>query len=111
MSVPVDMADLPNEIVERGAGFLLTSVMDSRPHVAHHHFEVAAADGEVQLRVKPGNTSRQNCAKRPSVSVLWPATVDFSYSLIVDGEARIEGEHVIISATNAILHRPAPLPQ
>lgn len=106
----VEMTDLPREIVERGAGFLLTSIVDSRPHAAHHHFEVAAAGGQVQLRVAPGNTSRQNAAARPSVTILWPATVDNSYSLIVDGEARIDEEYLIISVVNAVLHRPAPLP-
>lgn len=110
MSVNVDNAELPAEIIARGAGYLLSSVQDSRPHVAHHFFEVAAAEGMVQLRAKAGNTSRGNCARRPAVTVLWPANKDNSYSLIVDGEARVEDEYVIIVVTNAVLHRPAPLP-
>lgn len=110
MSIRVELPDLPNEIVERGpAAFLLSSVMDSRPHAAHLSFEVAAADGQVELRASAGRTARGNIGMRPAVSVLWPATKSNSHSLIVDGEARLDGDdHVIITATSAILHRPAP---
>jgi hypothetical protein len=111
MSIRVEMADLPNEIVARGAGFLLSSVMDSRPHAAHLAFQVAAADGQVQLRTAAGRTARGNCSQRPAVTVLWPAVEPGGYSLIVDGEARVDpDEHVIISVTGAVLHRPAPAP-
>ncbi len=106
------MADLPAEITARGGGFLLSSVMDSRPHAAHLMFQIAAADDQVELRASAGRTARGNCAQRPSVTVLWPATEPEGYSLIVDGEARVdEEEHVIITAVSAVLHRPAPKPE
>ncbi len=109
MSVRVEVAELPSEILARGPGFLLTSVVDSRPHAAHLAFEVAAADGQVQLRAKAGRTSRSNCERRPAVTVLWPSVDDDGHSLIVDGEARLDGDdHVIVVAVNAVLHRPAP---
>ncbi len=109
MSIRVEMADLPEEIVARGPGFLLSSVMDSRPHAAHLAFEVASADGQVELRAGAGRTARGNCKQRPAVTVLWPSIEPGGYSLIVDGEARLDGdEHVIISAVSAVLHRPAP---
>ncbi len=128
MSIRVDMADLPRHIVARGGGFLLTSILDSRPHVAHLPFEVAAADGQVQLRARVGRTSYGNCGQQPTVTVLWPAagssvagsTTGASdtasdlddHSLIVDGEARLDGpEHVIIAVTGAVFHRPVPTPQ
>lgn len=119
MSIRVEPVDLPAHIASRGGGFLLSSVMDSRPHAAHLPFQLAAADGQVQLRAKVGRTSYHNCRRRPAVTVLWPAmpaahrpTVidgeDVSrYSLIVDGEARLDGdEHVIIVVTGAVFHRP-----
>lgn len=108
MSIRVEMDDLPAEILSRGAGYLLTSIMDSRPHAAHLGFEVATADGQVELRAAAGNTSRGNCAQRPAVTVLWAPVADDGYSLIVDGEARVDGEHVIVTVTSAVLHRPAP---
>lgn len=129
MSIRVDMAELPGHMTGRGGGFLLTSIMDSRPHVAHLPFEVAAADGQIQLRARVGRTSYGNCGQQPSVTVLWPAItapasaagtagpVDGAepdldrYSLIVDGEARLDGpEHVIIAVTGAVFHRPVPAP-
>jgi hypothetical protein len=119
MSIRVEPADLPAHIASRGGGFLLSSVMDSRPHAAHLPFQIAAAEGQVQLRAKVGRTSYHNCRQRPAVTVLWPAlpaghapvVVDGEnvgrYSLIVDGEARIDGEeHVIIAVTGAVFHRP-----
>ncbi len=88
---------------------MLSSVMDSRPHAAHLTFEVAAADGQVELRAGAGRTARGNCSQRPSVTVLWPAIEPGGHSLIVDGEARLDGEeHVIVTAISAVLHRPAP---
>lgn len=103
------MADLPGEIVSRGGGFLLSSIMDSRPHAAHLTFEVAAADGQVEMRASAGRTARGNCGRNPAVTVLWPTIEPGGYSLIVDGEARLDGEeHVIVTATSAVLHRPAP---
>lgn len=109
MSIRVQLTDLPKEIVERGAdAFLLSSVMDSRPHAAHLTFDVAAAEGQVELRTTAGRTARGNISNRPAVTLLWPATNSHSHSLIVDGEGRLDGEeHVIITATSAILHRPA----
>jgi hypothetical protein len=109
MSIRVEMADLPAEIVARGPGFLLSSIMDSRPHAAHLHFEVAAADGQVQMRCEAGRTARANCRMRPAVTVLFPEPDEQGYSLIVDGEARVDDEdHVIVTAVGAVLHRPAP---
>ncbi len=109
MSIRVELADLPAEIVARGPGYLLSSILDSRPHAAHLSFEVAAADGQVEVRAAAGRTARGNCERRPSVTLLWPPLEAGGYSLIVDGEARIDGdEHVIITALGAVLHRPAP---
>ena len=109
MSIRVELEQLPGEIVTRGAGFLLTSVLDSRPHAAHLTFEVAAAEGQVELRAKVGRTSRSNCEQRPSVTMLWPASEADQHSLIVDGEARLDGaDHVVITVMSAVLHRPAP---
>ena len=119
MSIRVEPVDLPAHIASRGGGFLLSSVMDSRPHAVHLAFQIAAAEGQVQLRAKVGRTSHHNCRQRPAVTVLWlalpdehaPVVVDGEdvarYSLIVDGEARPDGdEHVIIAVTGAVFHRP-----
>ncbi len=88
MSIRVELQDLPQEIVTRGAAaFLLSSVMDSRPHAAHLTFDVAAADGQVELRASAGRTARGNIGNRPAVTLLWPATEPDGYSLIVEPTA------------------------
>lgn len=131
MSMRIDLSDLAPLIAARGAGFLLSSIMDSRPHAAHLSFQIAAADDQVELRCKAGRTTIGNCRQQPGVSVLWPALsqplmisdsggdsgdtdADYGfnpahYSIIVDGEARVDGDdHVIVNVTNAVFHRPAP---
>ena len=129
MSIRVDMADLASHVVGRGGGFLLSAIMDSRPHVAHLVFDVASDGGQVELRARVGRTSYANCERQSSVTVLWPSPLAVAerqsgdagdagsddadldaYSLIVDGEARPDGpDHVIITATSALFHRPAPV--
>lgn len=112
MSMRVEMAELPGEIVARGPGFLLSSVLDSRPHAVHQIFQVAAEGDQVELRTTVGKTARGNIGMRPSVSVLWPPSEPGGFSLIVDGEARLDGdEHVIISVTGAVFHRYARTPR
>lgn len=109
MSIRVEMADLPDQILARGPGFLLSSIMDSRPHAVHLNFQVAAADDQVQLRGAAGQTARANCRMRPAVAIVFPQPDDQGMSLIVDGEARVDDDdHVIVTVVGAILHRPAP---
>ena len=45
---------------------------------------------------------------RPTVSLLWPPTAAAEYSLIVDGDATVDGSTVRIAPTRAVRHRPAP---
>lgn len=111
MSIPVDLENLATEVGDRGPGYLLTSGADGRPHTIELAFSVDdSADGAV-LRSGCGKSSARNIAERPLVALLWPPTEPGGYSLIVDGEATIEGDAdtrmVVIAATHAILHRPA----
>jgi hypothetical protein len=39
---------------------------------------------------------------------LWPPATFDDYSLIVDGEASVDGSVVTIDPTRAVRHRPAP---
>ncbi|MCP5030300.1 MAG: hypothetical protein GY939_00750, partial [Actinomycetia bacterium] len=105
MSTVVPLEELADEIAKRGAGYLLTTTADSRPHILHLNF---AVDG-TELRVEVGRSARINIGAQPAVSILWPAQATDEYSLIVDGTATISDEATaVIIATGAVLHRPAP---
>jgi hypothetical protein len=106
MSIPVAIEDLVAATGERGWAYLLTVSDDQRPHV------VAVDpiwDDEV-LVIDVGRGTARNAAARPSISLCYPPVQDGGYSLIVDGDAAVEGESVVrFAPTGAVLHRPAPV--
>lgn len=107
MSIPVELPKLAEAVAERGPGYLLTSGPDGRPHTTEVRFAVTDAT----LRAPSGRRTAKNIADRPAVALLWPPIEPGGYSLIVDGDATIEGDddtrEAVIVATHAVLHRPA----
>lgn len=108
MSIPVELDKVADEVTARGAGYLLTSREDGRPHSTQVTF--AIADGT--LRAPAGRTTAANVARVGLVSLLWPPTEEGGYSLIIDGDATVDGDdgdrYAVITPTHAVLHRPAP---
>jgi Pyridoxamine 5'-phosphate oxidase len=108
MSVPVPLLRLRAAIEERGvSAYLLTVSEDASPHAVHVPLRW---DGDV-IVADVGKRSAANAAARPSVSLLFPVRADGDYSLIVDGTAAVAasdgGQHVRVTPTRAVLHRPA----
>lgn len=107
MSIKVELPDLAAEVTQRGPGYLLTTSADGRPHTIQVWFRI---DG-TKLRAPSGRSTGRNIAGQPKVALLWPPSEPGGYSLIVDGDAVIDesGEAAVaeITATSAILHRPA----
>lgn len=109
MSVKVDLSELAGHVAERGAGFLVTTGLDGRPHTTQVVFEI---DGQV-LRAPAGRKTSTNIAAQPLVALLWPPTSPGDYNLIIDGTATVsdldeDGKgYAEIQATHAILHRNA----
>lgn len=103
MSIAVAIEDLAAEVEKRGPGYLLTTTADSRPHVMHFHFTIDGA----RLETGVGRSAARNIEAQAAVTLLWPPMDDGGYSLIVDGEAVVEGESAVITALTAVLHRPA----
>lgn len=113
VSVPVALERLGAEIAQRTVPpYLLTVGSDGRPHAV-----VVAISGDGPLlRVPAGAKTRRNVTERPAVAVLWPPDEPGGYSLIVDGEGRVEeppgggdgDAAVAIEVTSAVLHRPGP---
>lgn len=109
MSIEVALNELAAEVTRRGAGYLLTTVADGRPHVMHVSFDT----GDASLSCDVGRSARRNIEAQPAVTLLWPALEPGGYSLIVDGSASVSpsadgaGARVAVTPSHAVLHRPA----
>lgn len=107
MSVALTVEDLFAQLAEWGPGFLLTgSDEGGRPHlIALRPTEVG---GVLRFDAGGGRACR-NAAARPAVSVLFaPHAHSDGFSLVVDGEATVDGDIVDVLPTRVLLHRPAP---
>ena len=109
MSVKVDLAELADHVAQRGAGYLVTTGPDGRPHTTQVIFTI---DGQT-LRAPAGRKTCRNIDAQPLVALLWPPASPGDYNLIVDGTAAAvdvddDGKGwAEIEATHAILHRNA----
>ena len=107
MSIPVALDQLAATIAERGDLAYLVTVGEHGPRVVSVTV-VVDGDGDGSLVVGAGRHTAANVAVRPQVTLLWPAGgTDPKHSLLVDGTASVsdDGEHLLIVATGAILHR------
>lgn len=113
MSIEVPLDELFGRIRGWGFGYLLTVSDDGRPHLlALRPDIVRAEDGTERLRFDAGGgRACRNADARPNISIVFPP-VDHSdgYSLVVDGDATVDGSLVDVDPTWAVLHRPAPSP-
>ncbi len=55
----------------------------------------------------PGRGSVANVGANALVTVLFPPLAQRGYTLLVDGEASVDGEDVLVTPSGAVLHRPA----
>lgn len=102
MSVPVELEALAEQVSLHGPQALLLTVSElDRPHAVA--VEVTFEAG--RLRAGAGSRTAANVARRPGVSLLWPSLVAGSYSLIVDGDAAIDGAEVVVEPHRAVRHR------
>lgn len=108
MSIPVEPADIGNQMEHFGtAAYVLTVRDDATPHIAHLDMRL---DGDV-LRCGASRSAAANVAQRPTISVLWPPFEPGGYSMIVDAVARTvdgaDGLELELRPTSGVLHRPA----
>lgn len=103
MSVPVALDDLARTLGDFGAGYLLST--------CRGRVKVVTVDPEIgggALRVTaPGRGTLANVAADPQVTlVFWPLQPR-GLSLIVDATAVASGQDLVVTASGAVLHRPA----
>jgi hypothetical protein len=105
MSIQVQLDELRDVAAQQAPfAYLLTVSDDASAHAVA--VNVSIGDGIVSC--EGGRTSCANAAARPNVSFLWPPSTVGDYSLIVDGQAAVDGSTVRVSPTRAVRHRPAP---
>lgn len=104
MSIPVEIADLPQRLTEFDRGYLLTS---NDGLVKAVSVRVVTEDGTL-LVAAPGGGSIRNVGANPRVTLLFPPLVDPGMSLLVDGTGAADGDDIRVTPASAILHRPAP---
>jgi len=104
MSIPVPLDDLAQTMQRYPLAYLLTVSEGERVHAV----AAGAAVESDRLRVGPlGRHTQANAAERPAVTLLWPPTEPDGYSLIVDGEAELSDDGLLVSPSRAVLHRAA----
>ncbi len=102
------MGDVANEelarvVAEYSFAYLMTVTADGRPHAVAVQPRPA---GDVLHVGELGNRSLSNAQERPCVSLVWPPVDIDGYSLIVDGEAQVDGGGLRLTPTRAVRHRP-----
>jgi hypothetical protein len=106
VSVQVSIPELFAQIEEWGPGYLLTGSDEGRPHLIALRPTV---DGAALRFDAGGGRACRNAIDRPEVTVLFPPHAGSNgFSLVVDGEATVDGDLVVVRPTRALLHRPAP---
>ena len=104
MSVMVDIADLAGALAGRPWAYLLTV----GPELRVHALAVDASYDGAAFRLVTGRGSRANAVERPEVTLVFPPVEAGGMSLIVDGAASVDDDHVVVRPTGAVLHRSAP---
>jgi len=104
MSIPVDPSELERVRASYGAGYLVTVGADGSPKVVTVEPSVEAG---VVVVAAPGRGSLANAATRPAVTLVFPPSEEKGFTLLVDGTASVDGEHLGVAVASAVLHRPA----
>ena len=108
MSIAVGLDELRQRIDEFPTDPYLITVGDEE---RAHSVAVALRWSGDDLVVAAGTTSVRNATARPLVALLWPPPERGGFSLIVDADARVDGNEITLRPTRAVLHRaPEALP-
>ena len=106
MSIQLSLDELFDQLPRWGFGYLLTGTDAGRPHLIA--LRPAVVDSVLRFDAGGGRAC-VNAAARPQVTVVFPPHAEADgFSLVVDGDATVDGDLVDVRPTRALLHRPAP---
>lgn len=103
MSIAVPLDELAERLTYHPWGYLVTVRDDGRAQGLAVPTQLV--DGVLVATV--GRGAAGNATARPSVTLLFPGVNGADFSLIVDGDARVDGDRIEVTPTWAVLHRPA----
>ena len=103
MSIAVPLEDLAAKLVDFPWGYLVTVRDDGRAQSLA--VPTQYVDGVLVATV--GRRTAENAVARPALTLMFPGPSGTDYSLIVDGDAKVFDDHVEITPTWAVMHRPA----
>jgi hypothetical protein len=103
MSIAVALADLDLTLQSYPWGYLVTVSDQQRAH----SLAVPTQYVDGVFAMVAGRGTMANASARPNVTMVFPPASGTEYSLIVDGTARAFDDHVEVTPTSAVLHRPA----
>jgi hypothetical protein len=104
MSKHVDLDALAEQLGNFGFAYLMTVGDNGRVHAVAVH--PVLADGVLVIS-EPSHRTHANALARPGISLVWPPAAASDYSLIVDGDAVLDGDIVRVAPIRAVLHRAA----
>jgi Pyridoxamine 5'-phosphate oxidase len=110
VSIEVPVPQLFDEIDAWGFGYLVTVSDGDRPHLlALRPVAQGSGDDRVLRFDAGGGRACRNADVHPSVSIVFPPnSASDGMSLVVDGDATVDGDYVDVRPTWAVLHRKAP---
>ena len=103
MSIAVPLVELAERLAQHPWGYLVTVRDDGRAQSLAVPTQLV--DGSLVATVGRGTAG--NAAARPGVTMVFPGASGEDMSLIVDGDARVDGDRIAVTPTWAVLHRPA----
>lgn len=103
MSIEVPLDELESRLAHYPWGYLVTVRDDGRAQSLA--VPTLMVDGTLVATI--GRGAALNATARPNVTMLFPGASGQELSLIVDGEARVDGDRIEVTPTWAVLHRPA----
>jgi hypothetical protein len=103
VSIAVPLDELSARLEDHPWGYLVTVRDDGRAQSLA--IATRVVDGALVATV--GRGAAANAIARPAITMLFPGASGEDMSLIVDGDAAVDGDRIIVTPTWAVLHRAA----